>query len=73
MRTNYINMKKISIVGDLGDFKNNFVVFEDGTNEIVLAVTRSDEYAEKLRARFQERLANKKVLVVHKSAYGLND
>lgn len=64
---------RIQIVGDLGDFKNNFVMFYDNNGESVLAITRSDAYAVKLKERFEGYLKIGRLLPVYKSAYGYND
>lgn len=66
-------MKKIYVVGDLGDFKNNIIMFEDENGESILAITRSNEYAEKLKARFERYLEEGRLLRPYKSAYGYND
>ena len=62
-------MEKIYIVGDLADFNNYQIWFKDDTGESMLAVTRSEAYADKLVKRFREYLRTGRLLPVYKSVY----
>lgn len=64
---------RIEIEGDLADFKNNFVMFYDDNGESVLAITRSDDYAVKLKERFEGYLKVGRPLPEYKSASGYNE